>query len=292
MHPSPWKGIERSVLDKVWDDLCAYGAWAFNKSHSVAYGIISYWCCWLKAHHPVEFAAATLNHELDPTKQVAILRELHSEGIGYVAVDAELSTDRWQVGYRDGQRVVVGPVQNVKGIGPKLVQQIVSARKRNEPLPPRAAKLLANPVTGLETLWPIKARITKIMPEPAERNILTDITPIGSITEEHEEETTFLVVGVAKTINPRDENETIMVARRGYELKDGPLTSLNLQMEDDTGIIYCKIGRYKYEQFGRMVVERGRPGKAIYAVKGKAMARRRFLMVEAVRYIGDMEVDE
>lgn len=233
-----------------------------------------------------------MNHEQDPSKQVAILRELHAEGIGYVAVDAEQSTDKWVAGYRDGQQVVIGPVRNVKGIGPKLVQQIMSSRKRNEPLPPRAAKLLANPVTGLETLWPIKARIDLVMPDPSERNILTEITRIGDITEEHEEEKTFLVVGVAKTINPRDENETIMIARRGYELKDGPLTSLNLQMEDDTGIIYCKIGRYKYEQFGRAVVERGRPGKAIYAIKGKAMARRRFLMVEAVRYIGDMEVDE
>ena len=129
------------------------------------------------------------------------------------------------------------------------------------------------------------------MPDPSARNILTPITKIGDITEEHEEETTFLIVAVVKTINPRDENETIMVARRGYELKDGPLTSLNLQMEDDTGIIYCKIGRWKYDQFGKGIVDRGRPTKSIYAVKGKAMARRRFLMVESVRYIGDMEQD-
>ncbi len=285
------KGIDRKTLDKVWDDLCAYGAWAFNKSHSVAYGIISYWCCWMKAHHPVEFAAATLNHEPDSVKQLATLRELNSEGIGYVAVDPDTSTDKWQAGWQGDRRIVVGPVQNVKGIGPKLVQQIVSARKRNEPLPARAAKLLANPQTGLDTLWPIEARIKKIMPDPSARNILTPITKIGDITEEHEEETTFLIVAVVKTINPRDENETIMVARRGYELKDGPLTSLNLQMEDDTGIIYCKIGRWKYDQFGKGIVDRGRPTKSIYAVKGKAMARRRFLMVESVRYIGDMEQD-
>lgn len=285
------KGIPRETLDKVWDDLCAYGAWAFNKSHSVAYGLISYWCCWLKAHYPVQFAAATLNHEEDPMKQIATLRELHAEGIGYVAVDPEISTDKWQVGYRDGQQVVVGPVQNVKGIGPKLMQQIVSARARNEPLPARAEKLLSNPMTGLDTLWPIDDRINQIMPDPAERNILTAPTKIGDIGEDHDKETAFLIIGIVESINPRDENETIMVARRGYEITSGPLTSLNLQMQDDTGTIYCKLGRWKYADYGKPIVDRGRPGKSIYAVKGSAMAHRRFLMVESVRYIGDMDPD-
>lgn len=283
------KGIPKETLDKVWDDLCAYGAWAFNKSHSVAYGMISYWCCWMKAHYPTQFAAATLNHETDPMKQIAILRELHNEGIGYVAVDAELSTDKWQVGLKDGQQVLVGPVQNVKGIGPKLVQQIVSSRKRGEPLPPRAAKLLDNPQTQIDTLWPVRDRIKQLMPDPTERNILTPISLIEDITEEHEDDKTFLIIAVAKTINPRDENETIMIARRGYEIKDGKTQSLNLQMEDDTGIVYCKIGRWKYAQLGKQIVDRGRPGKSIYAIKGSAMPKRRFLMVENVRYIGDMD---
>jgi hypothetical protein len=56
-------------------------------------------------------------------------------------------------------------------------------------------------------------------------------------------------------------------------------------------VIYCKVNRFKYEKQGAQIVARGRPGKAIYAIKGTAMAKRRFLMVESVRYIGDMEKD-
>lgn len=283
------KGIPADVLEKVWDDLCAYGSWAFNKSHSVAYGVISYWCCWLKAHHPVEFAAATLQHETDPTKQIKILREMAEEGIGYVAVDAELSTGVWRAGVIDGERVLIGPVQNVKGIGPKLAQQIVSARARNENLPDRAMKLLANPVTPIDSLWPITDRISEIMPDPTDRNIWTPPTKIGDIDESHKHDQSFVIIATAKTISPRDENETITIARRGYEIKSGPTATLNLQMEDDTGIIYCKIGRWKYNEMGRGVVERGRPEKAIYAIKGSAMAGRRFLLVNNVRYIGDMD---
>ena len=65
--------------------------WAFNKSHSVAYGIISYWCCYLKAHHPLESAAATLDALQDPTRQIDLLRELRQEGIKYRAVDRDHS---------------------------------------------------------------------------------------------------------------------------------------------------------------------------------------------------------
>lgn len=286
------KGIPMDVLEKVWDDLCAYGAWAFNKSHSVAYGLISYWCCWLKANYPLEFAAATLNHEDDPAKQIAILRELHEEGIGYKPVDVDISTSKWQIDKDNG--LLVGPVQNVKGVGPKTAQMIDKAREGDNKLSPKHRKLLTDPVTPIDSLWPITDRINEVMPDPSERNIHSKITKIGDIGEDHDQDTKFLIIAVAKTINPRDENEPIMVARRKTAdwdgvLKDGPIDSLNLQMEDDSGIIYCKVSRFKFHQHGKHIVDRGRPGKSIYAIKGTAMANRRFLMVDMVRYIGDMD---
>lgn len=273
---------------------CAYGAWSFNKAHSVAYALVSYWAMWLKAHHPFEFAAATLNHVETPEKQIAILREIVAEGFDYVPVDPEKSGAKWSVATigPNKRRTLIGPLSMVKGIGPKMVQTIVGARARGEKLPDRAKKLLNDPKTPIDSLFPIRDRVKTIMPDPMERNIYTPITPIGSITEEHDRDTTFLVLGVAKTVNPRDENEPVMIARRGGKrIENGPTTSLNLQMEDDTGILYCKVNRFKYESVGRQVVERGRPGKAIYAVKGTAMAGRRFLMVDNIRYIGDMEQD-
>ena len=130
----PWKegalklGVKKEDADKVWDDLCAYGAWSFNKSHSVAYGVISYQCCWLKAHYPFEFAAATLTHEKDPARQIQLLREMNAEGYGYVPVDMEISTDKWAVGENEEGKYLVGPLSNVKGAGPKMVQLILEAR--------------------------------------------------------------------------------------------------------------------------------------------------------------------
>ena len=135
------KGIPEEILEKVWNDLCKYGQWSFNKSHSVAYAKISYWCCWLKAHFPLEFAAATLNHEAEPNRQLNILRELADEDVSYTAIDSEISTNKWLIREKDGVRSLVGPVQNVKGIGPKLAMQIVAARNKNEQDPATCPKI-------------------------------------------------------------------------------------------------------------------------------------------------------
>ena len=282
------KGIPSAVLEKVWDDLCAYGAWAFNKSHSVAYGIVSYWCCYMKAHFPFEFAAATLSHEPDPAKQIMILREMAAEGIEYIPVDAELSTDKWSAGYKDGKKVLVGPIQNVKGIGPKLVQQIMSARVRGEPLPSRAEKLLTNATTDIDSLWPVKNAFHRLLPDPSERNIHTPPTPVSNLQPNGEDYKALAFV-VVQQIKPRDENEAVNVAKRGGKVLTGPTQSLNLTIADDTDRIFAKVDRFAFERIGRDIVERGRPGKALYAMKGTVPRGFRMLRVEAVRFIGFMD---
>lgn len=294
----PWKagaiaqGVDPVKADKIWDDLCAYGAWSFNKSHSVAYGLISYWCCWLKAYHPFEFAAATLSHEDNPTRQIQLLREMKAEGYDYAPVDPDLSERKWTVGHKGGQRYLVGPLHNVKGIGPKMVSQIISARKRGEPMPDRAKKLLLNPKSSIDSLWPIRDGFTRHMPDPLAKNIVTHPTPIIEAQPTASEQE-FMFFCTPTKINPRDENEVVIVARRGYRITDEQTTSLNLQLTDDTDTIFGKITRWDYEKMGRPIVDRGRVGKALYAVKGKMRADAGFRMitVKMIRYIGDLGED-
>jgi DNA polymerase III alpha subunit len=291
----PWKvgaiakGVDPKDADKVWDDLCAYGSWSFNKSHSVAYGIISYQCCWLKAHYPFEFAAATLSHESEPARQIMLLREMHDEGFEYVPVDKDYSTNKWSVGYRDGKKILVGPLSNVKGIGPKMVNAIIGARARDERMPDRAAKLLESPETPIDSLFPIQDAFNRIMPDPAERSIYSIPTKIKNIKITDEDQT-VLVFCTFTTINPRDENEAVMVARRGYEVKDGLTASLNLQLTDDTDTVFGKIDRWKYPKIGKDILDRGGAGKTLYAVKGRVRGNTSFRMIsiDAVRYIGRM----
>jgi hypothetical protein len=264
---------------------------SFNKSHAVAYGYISYQCCWLKAHYPFEFAAATLSHEDDPMKQIMMLREMALEGFDYIPVDATISEDRWKVGSKNGQRVLVGPLSNVKGIGPKMVSAIIGARRRGEAIPDRAAKLLSNPKTDIDALFPIEAAINKIMPDPAERNIFTPPTIIKNIVPELKKKT-YLIYCTPTRIQPRDENEAVLVAKRGYEVK-GQTAYLNLRLTDDTDTVFGKVSRFDFDRIGREIVDRGRPGKALYAMKGTVQlfpgSTFRAFNVSSIRYIGDMD---
>ena len=289
------KGVRTEDATKVWDDLCAYGSWSFNKSHATAYGMISYWCCWLKAHHPFEFAAATLSHETDPERQMSLLREMVREGYDYVPVEADTSTLKWGITVRGANKAktLVGPLSMVKGIGPKLSQQILHARSLGEPMPRKALKLLSNPKTDIDSLWPIRDAFKKHLPDPSSRNIHTPPVAIEDIREGTTWEE-VLVFCVISNINPRDENESINVAKRGgVVITDGKTSSLNLRLTDDTDTIFAKIGRFDYDRLGKEILERGRVRKCLYAIKGKVPPGSfRMISVKQARFIGDIDEEQ
>ena len=275
----------------VANGIITHNSWAFNKSHAVAYGYISYWCCWLKANHPFEFAAATLTHENDPSRQIELLREMRNEGYDYLPVDADLSTDKWTAGSKDGKKVLVGPLQNVKGIGPKLVSQIIGARNRGEAMPERAKKLLADPKTEIDSLSPVSDAFKRVMPDPSERNINTPVTPIGKLKPSKEPYEAMIFCTPLK-INPRDENEIINVQKRGHEITDGRTDFLQIRLSDDSGTIMGKVNRFNFRNLGPEIINKGRAGKSLWAFKGKIYTvGDNFLVfsISQARYIGDTE---
>ena len=53
-------GYSEEAAEAIWEILVPFSGYAFNKAHSAAYGLISYWTAYLKTHYPVEFMAALL----------------------------------------------------------------------------------------------------------------------------------------------------------------------------------------------------------------------------------------
>jgi DNA polymerase III alpha subunit len=312
-YGDPWKeaaikkGLPPDIAHSFWKDLCAFGSWGFNKSHAVAYGRVSYWCCWLKAHHPLEFAAATLDAETDPMKQTKLLRELASEGTGYVAIDKDRSTDRWEPDR--ARNLIIGPLSNIKGIGPSTMREIIASRNDGKPLKAGTLKKLSGAKTEIDTLYPISDRVKELHPNIEEsagitipRSDIAEVQP-NPRAETHGK----MIIGVVRRIVPRDENEPVNIGKReardvaryarwgkkppegtDYKVK-GETRYLNLFFQDDTDEILVRVDRGDYERLGVEVVERGRAGKSIYAVKGSVP--RGFRMIKAVnmKYLGDME---
>jgi hypothetical protein len=284
------KGMPEDVASKFWMDLCTFGNWGFNLSHAVAYGMVSYWCCWLKAHHPLAFAAATLDAEDDPTRQIALLRELAEEGIKYKAVDPERSSARWQ----PHGKMLLGPLTTIKGIGPAKMREIIAHREHGKPLKPGTEKLLGSVETELDSLYPIRDAIARI-DLPAE-NIISKHTLIKSV-QTNGCDYQVLIIGVLKKLAPKDLNEAVNVARRisngwrGAYPEHEPHMALNIFIVDDTDQIFCQIGRYDYDRLATEMLERGGTGKAIYAIKGICPASFRMVRVERLKFLGYIDGD-
>lgn len=277
-------GIEERTAKGIWDQVNKFGSWAFNRSHAVAYGIVSYWCCWLKAHHPLEFAAATLDAQSDPLRQIELLRELDKEGIGYKSVDAQASTDRWAIDTL--QNKLVGPLTQIKGIGPATVAEILECRKKKKPIRATILKRLEAAKTEIDTLFPIRDKIKELHEDLTALNIVSKPWNIKDV--QCGVNGSIMILAVVTRIAPRDENDAQNVQKRGYEYS-GPTQALNMFFRDDTDEIFCKIDRYKYQELGLSVIERGRPGKSLYAIKGTVPPKFRMISVQAIKYLGDLK---
>lgn len=292
---NPWKvgaiskGVSQEVADKVWDDMCAYGSWSFNKSHAVSYGLISYYCAWMKVHYPLEFAAASLDAEALPFRQIAILKELAQDGITYQPIDLIHSEMKWNIGKKGKSRYLVGPLTLAHGIGEKTALKLISDRDAGKPFSEAmTGKLLKK--TELDSLHPIGDAITVLHPHLPSSGIITAPTPIGDIVQ-GATRNERVVLGVVTRVMPKDDNDLSSVAKRGYAV-DGPHYSLNMFFLDDTGEILVKIGRRDYERLNaRRIIERGRPGKSIYAAKGYCPKDFRMIWVSNIKYMGDMDVN-
>jgi len=260
--------IPIDVATRFWDDLLTYGSYAFNRSHAVAYSMISYWCCYLKAHHPLQYAAALLNHEDDASRQRLQLKELEDEGVSYVPVDPETSGLKWQV-TRNG---LVGPISLVKGLGKRTAQEYIRARDRGVDPPKRAVTLLKDPKTPLDNLRPISKSISDNHPDLTKINIFSTPTPVDTIGERAQRDILLFL----RLVNAKPRKDD----------KSGGMKMTAL-MEDDTAQIKVFFNNTKYEGFGKDMLDRGRVGTTLWAVKGSVPDGGGIVFCDMVRYLGE-----
>lgn len=281
-------GIEERVAREIWDNINTFGSWGFNKSHAVAYGLVSYYCCWLKAHYPVEFAAATLDAETDTDRIILILRELEAEGVGYVPFDIKLSGAKWQPVVKGKKRYLVGPLTLIDKVGPAICNEIINAREAKKPLRDTLKKRLAEAKTAIDTLYPVKAALDRIAPDGlSEINIRTKPTLIKDL-QDGVSYSDIVLIGILKKIAPRDENDSAKVAARGHRLS-GPSMALNMTLADDTGELLIKVGRKQYEEIGKPIQEKATAGKTIVAAKGRVWDQFKMLFIDRIQIIGEVE---
>lgn len=242
------QGVSERDADIIWQKICTFGSWAFNKSHAVSYGLISYWCALLKAHHPLEFGAACLRNAKDNDQIIQLLRELVNEGFKYTPVDPKHSGLTWKVA--DGR--LIGGLTNIKGVGDKKAADMIARREANQPWTPGQAKLLINPVTPFDNIFEAKERFGHIYVDPVSHGVTSGkVWKIQDIQDPGE----YVVLGKLVVKNLRDLNEYDKLQARGGKIIKVRNLFLNMTIEDDTGSIIASINRYDYATWGKPIVE-------------------------------------
>ena len=119
-------GFSPAAVKTLWDILVLFADYAFNKAHSAAYGLISYWTAFLKANYLAEYMAALLTSVGDDKdKRPIYLAECRRMGIKVLPPDVnESSADFTAV----GTDIRFG-LASVRNVGHNVVEAIVRARE-------------------------------------------------------------------------------------------------------------------------------------------------------------------
>ncbi len=121
------KGVDSKVTEQIWTDWLDFANYAFNKSHATAYAYVSFQTAFLKAHYPVEFMAALLSLEDNPTKIPYFMDECRKMNIEVVAPNINTSSDEFKV---EGNKILFG-LRAIKNVGSAAIRSIMEEREKN-----------------------------------------------------------------------------------------------------------------------------------------------------------------
>ena len=122
------RGFSGGAVKALWDILLPFSDYAFNKAHSAAYGLVSYWTAYLKANYPAEYMAALLTSVGDSKDKLAVyLNECRRMGINVLPPAVNESFANFSAVGGD-IRFGLGAVRNV---GWNVVEAIRGAREKS-----------------------------------------------------------------------------------------------------------------------------------------------------------------
>ena len=114
-------------LEKIWSDWESFAEYAFNKSHSTCYGLVSYQTGYLKANYAPEYMSAVLSNSLGNIEKITFfMDECKRMGLSLLVPDVNESSRSFAVNKKGQIRFGLGAI---KGVGEAAVDSIVEERQ-------------------------------------------------------------------------------------------------------------------------------------------------------------------
>ncbi len=123
------KGFDKAKAEELFDLIVKFAGYGFNKSHSAAYAMVTFYTSYLKCYYPTDFMAAQLTLEKDnTTKVVKYVEEVKRMGIELLPPDINKSGLKFIADNQDGKEVILFGLGAIKGAGDIAIATILESR--------------------------------------------------------------------------------------------------------------------------------------------------------------------
>ena len=122
------KGHEQAWADDLFEKMSKFGEYGFNKSHSVAYGLITYQTAYLKANYPVEFLKSTLDADIENSeKLIELIHSSQELNITILPPDINQSNSYFTI---LSDNIIRYGLLGLKGIGKIAIEEIINSKSK------------------------------------------------------------------------------------------------------------------------------------------------------------------
>jgi DNA polymerase-3 subunit alpha len=124
------RGVDRAIAEGLFEQMVLFAEYCFNKSHSTAYGAVTYQTAYLKAHYPVAYMAALLTVNAGQSDKVQrYIANCNAMGIEVMPPDVNASgIDFTPI----GDRILFG-LSAVRNLGDGAIRQLIEIRQNDGP---------------------------------------------------------------------------------------------------------------------------------------------------------------
>ena len=124
------RGVDGPVAEALFEQMVLFAEYCFNKSHSTAYGAVTYQTAYLKAHYPVAYMAALLTVNAGASDKVQrYIANCQAMGIEVMPPDINASGIDFTP---KGERILFG-LSAIRNLGEGAIRQLLEARRLEGP---------------------------------------------------------------------------------------------------------------------------------------------------------------
>lgn len=127
------QGYNRAKAEDLWELIVKFAGYGFNKSHSAAYGLITFQTAYLKTYYPSEFMAALLTSEQNKIENVAMyIEEMKKMNIKLLPPRINKAISEFSaIKQEDGTEAIVYGLGAIKSVGRSAIENILELRSKN-----------------------------------------------------------------------------------------------------------------------------------------------------------------